>query len=71
MPLESPASDATIWSVTQELSTMILEASFSIIYDVHSKGITNDNGTTHFKKCKQLFESQHLLLLRDIWRLKF
>jgi hypothetical protein len=23
-------------------------------------------GTTHFKKCKQLFEYQHLLLLRDI-----
>ncbi len=25
------------------------------------------NGITHFKKCKQLFEYQHLLLLRDIW----
>ncbi len=37
MPLESSASDATIWSVTQELSSMILEASFSIIYDVHVK----------------------------------
>ncbi len=24
------------------------------------------NGTAHFKKCKQLFEYQHLLLLRDI-----
>ncbi len=25
------------------------------------------NGTAHFKKCKQLFEYQHLHLLRDIW----
>jgi hypothetical protein len=24
------------------------------------------NGKAHFKKCKQLFEYQHLLLLRDI-----
>jgi hypothetical protein len=24
-----------------------------------------------FKKCKQLFECQHLLLLRDIWWSKF
>jgi len=30
-----------------------------------------DNGTAHFKKSKQLFEYQHLLLLRDIWWLKF
>jgi hypothetical protein len=29
------------------------------------------NGTTHFKKCKQLFQYQHLLLLRDIWLSKF
>jgi hypothetical protein len=26
-----------------------------------------DNGTAHIKKCKQLFEYQHLLILRDIW----
>jgi hypothetical protein len=26
-----------------------------------------DNGTTHFKKCNQLLEHQHLLLLRDIY----
>jgi len=29
------------------------------------------NGTGHFKKCKQLFEYQHLLLLIDIWWSKF
>jgi len=28
---------------------------------------TGINGTVHFKKCKQLFGYQHLLLLRDIW----
>ncbi len=32
---------------------------------------TSFNGTTHFKECKQLFEYQHLLLLRDIWWSKF
>ncbi len=26
----------------------------------------SNNGTVHFTKCKQLFEYQHLLLLRDI-----
>jgi hypothetical protein len=26
-----------------------------------------ENGTARFKKCKHLFEYQHLLLLRDIW----
>jgi len=29
------------------------------------------NWTACFKKCKQLFEYQHLLLLRDIWWSKF
>jgi hypothetical protein len=28
---------------------------------------TAQNGKAHFKKCKQLFEYQHLLFLRDIW----
>jgi hypothetical protein len=27
----------------------------------------SSNESTHFKKCKQLIEYQHLLLLRDIW----
>ncbi len=31
-----------------------------------SKTLTLINGTARFKKCKQLFEYQHLLLLRDI-----
>ncbi len=32
---------------------------------------TYDDGTAWFKKGKQLFEYQHLLLLRDIWCSKF
>jgi hypothetical protein len=31
-----------------------------------TKNKGSGNGTAHFKKCKQLFEYQHLLLLRDI-----
>ncbi len=33
--------------------------------------IANINGTACFKKCKQLFEYEHLLLLRDMWWSKF
>ncbi len=29
------------------------------------------NGTAQLKKCKQLFEYRHLLLLSDTWWLKF
>jgi hypothetical protein len=29
-------NDATIWSMTQELSITILEDSFTLIYDVYS-----------------------------------
>jgi hypothetical protein len=43
MPLELFVSDATIWSATQDSSIMILEASFTLIYDVHSTGITYDD----------------------------
>jgi hypothetical protein len=34
-------------------------------------GQFDTNGTAHFKKCKQLFEYKHLLLLRDIYWSKF
>jgi hypothetical protein len=30
-----------------------------------------DNRTARFKKCKQLFEYPHLLLLGDIWWAKY
>ncbi len=33
MPLKPSLSDATTWSITQELSIVIQEASFMLIYD--------------------------------------
>jgi hypothetical protein len=40
MHLGSSVSDATIWSVTVESSITILEAPFTVFYDVYSTGIT-------------------------------
>ncbi len=34
---------------------------------VYWLGKIRQNGTAHFKKCKQLFEYQYLLLISDIW----
>jgi hypothetical protein len=42
-PLGSSVSGATIWSVTLESSIMILEASFTLICDAYSTGITYDD----------------------------
>ncbi len=39
-PLESSVSDATVWSITQELSIAILDVSFTLISDVYSTGVT-------------------------------
>jgi len=46
-----------------------LGAKESIFCSEKSVGLIN--GTKRFKKHKQLFEYQHLLLLRDIWWSKF
>ncbi len=43
MPLESSVSDATIWSNTLKASIMILDASFTLIYDFLSTVITYDD----------------------------
>jgi hypothetical protein len=43
MPLEMSVSDATIWSITLESSNTIQEASFTLIHDVYSTGVTYDN----------------------------
>jgi len=44
MPQESSVSDATIWSITLESSSiMILEASLALIYNVCCAGITCDD----------------------------
>ncbi len=41
------------------------------IFSSYSGCRVTSNGIAGFKKCKQLFEYQHLLLLRDIWHSKF
>jgi hypothetical protein len=38
---------------------------------LHFVVVCVSNGTARLKKCKQLFEYQHLLLLSDTWWLKF
>ncbi len=43
MSLELSISDATIESITQNLSIVILEESFYHIYDAYSTGITYDD----------------------------
>jgi hypothetical protein len=40
MPLESSVSDDTIWSITLELSIMLLEVSFTLICAVYNTGVT-------------------------------
>jgi hypothetical protein len=59
--------------VKQEVnSTVILPPLvFSVFNLDFSLTEWSTNGTGCFKKCKQLFEYQHLLLLRDIWWSKF
>ncbi len=42
-PLELSVSDATIWSIIQEWSIMVLDESFTLIRDVQSTGITYDD----------------------------
>ncbi len=43
---ESSVSDATICSITLESSITILQASFTLIYDIYSTGITYDDQLT-------------------------
>jgi hypothetical protein len=52
-----------VWEKANDIERPWLECS--------SKNKIQYNGTTHFKNCKQLFEYQHILLLRDIWWSKF
>ncbi len=49
-----------------DLEVLLAVYDFVTVYDS-----PRGNGTAHFKKCKQLFEYKHLLLLRDIWWSKF
>jgi len=42
-PLELSETDARIWSITLESSSMILEGSYTLIYDCTCIGITYDD----------------------------
>ncbi len=42
-PLDLSVNDITIWNITLESSIMILEASFTLNYDVDGTGIIYDN----------------------------
>jgi hypothetical protein len=62
-------SAATIWSDTLEPSIMLIEASFTLLevsfmMFIAKASLTMEHHT--LRKCKQLFEYQHLLLRMDI-----
>jgi hypothetical protein len=48
----------------------MLQLKYKVVLACPQKG-QKFNETVRFTKCKQLFECQHLLLLRDIWCSKF
>ncbi len=41
--IQATGSDASMWAITLELPINILEASFTLIYDINSTGITDDD----------------------------
>ncbi len=53
LPLESSVSDATIWSIALESSSMTLEALFTLIYDVYSTGISYNDCQLMSEICLQ------------------
>jgi len=80
MPILANANNlAMIVNYDCNHSFIVLANIIKIIYYNHKTFIVQAtelvghllNGTAHFKKCKQLFEYQHLLLLKDIWWSKF
>ncbi len=64
MLLESSVSDGTIWSITLELSITILDASFTLIYHVHSTGITYDD-------CQSIIDNCYRVIVQATGVLKF
>ncbi len=61
-PLGSSVSDATIWSITVESSIVILEASFTLSYDVYSTDVTYDDH--QIDNCN-IFIAQTTLLYKE------
>jgi hypothetical protein len=69
-PIVLPKYAAQIWYPL--MTVLCCSTRHNVIMQSYPKLVdTKFNGTTHFKKCKQLCEYQYLLLLRDIWWLKF
>jgi len=60
MPLEFSVSDATIWYITLELPSKILEALFTIIYDVYSTGVTYDDQPLLIVICLQYRAQEYM-----------
>ncbi len=54
---------ATLSKMTLSITTLIILNFAACGSKLQQKNIYLCNGTARFKKCKQLFESQHLLLL--------
>jgi hypothetical protein len=61
MPLELSVSDATIMSIAVESLIVILEASFTIIYDVYRTGVTLDDCSMFILQATSL--SSHFITL--------
>jgi hypothetical protein len=67
-PFLSPGASSSGWTRTLELvkTRRVFYHCATATYSKNTAGFDGGNGTARFKKCKQLFEYQHLLLLRDI-----
>ncbi len=61
----------TVNIATQSLITLSITTHSTKALIVIAFSKMGFNGAVCFKKCKQLFEYQHLLLLRDVWWSKF
>ncbi len=69
-------SDAPNCGVTYDrhygnCNSFIIQATSYFLDETSLFHLTAVIGTAHFEKCKQLLEYQNLLLLSDIWWLKF
>jgi hypothetical protein len=52
-------------------STGLKTGAASVPQAIAKKKKNSSEPMEHFEKCKKMFEYQHLLLLSDIWWLKF
>jgi hypothetical protein len=69
--LPGPGTEPGIFQVISQFAPDVQQLLFTkhlknLLQTILDKCVLS-NGTTRFKKCKQLSEYQHLLLFRDIW----